>query len=275
VLPNFIGIGAYRSGTTWLYEVLRLHPEIFMSPEKETNFFSNTYEKGINWYKKFFKNLKNEKIIGEISPSYLDHELAAKRMKEIIPDAKLILSLRNPVEQIISRYFFLVARQMYNKTFEEALDENPDLIEYALYYKHIQRFLRYFSRDQILILIYDDLIIDERAFLKEIYRFMGVNNNFFPPKINEKILTSRYPKIRTIETAVVILSKVLRKFRLYSFVDGLKTLGIDKVIKKWNTKDTKILDRIDLKTRDRLNAIFEEDKKMLSTFIERDLSFWN
>jgi hypothetical protein len=108
IFPDFVGIGAQRCGTTWLYEMLKSHPQIRMSTEKELNFFNVNYHRGIEWYQKFFIGTPSHMICGEYSPRYLANKNTPKRIKQTIPGAKLLVSLRNPVEQVFSRYNYKV-----------------------------------------------------------------------------------------------------------------------------------------------------------------------
>jgi hypothetical protein len=275
MLPNLVGIGAQRSGTTWIYQILKSHPDVFMSQEKELNFFDNLFDKGVDWYERFFRKSNQEKIIGEFSPTYLAHELVPQRMKEIVPEAKLIVSLRNPVDQIFSRYCYMVSRQLYDKPFDVALGEKKFLMEEAFYYNHITRFLEYFDRIQILILIYEDLTRDALSFLNQIYSFLEIDKTYIPPNVNERIHFTRMPRSQYIETSVVMIRKGLKKMRLFSLIEELKKTNIVNRMRDLNTTRVGAFGKMDPKTRSRLNNIFAEDKEMLSALLSRDLSFWN
>jgi len=95
-LPNFIVIGPGRSGTTWLYNALREHPEIGMASTKETCYFDAFYHKGLGWYADFFKSYNGRKAIGEVSNTYIFSPLAARRIAELNPNIRIISPLRNP-----------------------------------------------------------------------------------------------------------------------------------------------------------------------------------
>jgi len=245
-----------------------------MSREKEVNFFSEHYDKGVLWYSKFFEKRRKEEIAGEFSPRYLSHAMAPHRIKETVPDAKLIVCLRNPVDQLFSRYHYMVARQMYSKSFEAVLEDKPHLIKGAFYYKHLSRYMEYFSPDRICVLIYDDLKAEPGAFLKGIFNFLSVRAGILPSRLNEKIHHTRIPRSRLMEANLVVARKILRKMRLLPVVDALKARCLDKTIKRVNTRKNGSFKEMDPKTRERLNDIFAEDKEKLSELIGRDLSFW-
>ncbi|OGL44898.1 MAG: hypothetical protein A2W05_06500 [Candidatus Schekmanbacteria bacterium RBG_16_38_10] len=274
MLPDFIGIGAPRCGTTWIYEMLKQHPHVFMSPEKEINFFNNSFDKGIEWYKKFFLNGSERAIVGEFSPLYLANEIVPQRIKQVLPNVKLIVSLRNPIEQALSRYRYMVMRQMYNKTFEEALKEQLHILNEALYYQHLEQYLKYFEKSQMLILVYEDLEKDPHNFLMNIYDFLGLDNSFMPSNINEKIHITRTPRVKSFERTIVLTRMLLRKLGLSSFAEMVKKTGIVDKIKKLNTADERLSGDVGSDTRTQLNRIFAKDKAKLSELLGRDLSFW-
>lgn len=275
MLPDFVGIGAPRSGTTWIYEMLKRHPQVCMSSEKELNFFNNAYQKGAGWYERFFNPCDQNKTVGEFSPSYLADERVPERMKALVPEAKLVISLRNPVKQIFSRYCYMVSRQLYNKPFDCALKENSHLIEQAFYFQHITRFLKYYDRSQLLILIYEDLERDPHSFLREIYSFLKIDSTYVPSNFAERIHFTRMPRSRYLEACVVMIRKGLRVLRLFSLVALLKESNIVNMIRSLNTKRAVTFENVDPKTRSELNDIFAQEKKMLSALLDRKLSVWS
>ncbi len=274
MLPDFIGIGAPRSGTTWIYEMLKNHPRICMSKEKEINFFNTYYDKGVEWYEKFFDKCPAGSLVGEFSPSYLANGLAPGRIKELLPDVKLIISLRNPVEQVYSRYLYIVNRNMYNNTFEEALNEKPHILEGAYYYKHISRYLEYFDRRRILVLVYEDLTKDAKSFLETIYEFLEIDASFMPSTVNRRVHSTVNPKVRFVEMGMVITRSAIRKAGLYSLAEGLKKTGLIDKIRQYNMAHNDDSRKIAPATRSRLNQLFAEDKKKLSMLLDRELASW-
>ena len=203
VLPNFIIIGAARSGTTTLYNWLQAHPDVYLpvSARPEPHFFlkSLEYKKGISYYSDhYFSAWKGQKAIGEKSTSYLYRAtIVAPRLKEILPDVKLIALLRNPVDRAYSSYWFTVNEGLETLTFEEALDrenerlENPKLlfwdevrpfayIDRGHYLPQIKTFLEYFPRRSIFIGLFDELIENPSKLFREILRFLELDENFTP-----------------------------------------------------------------------------------------------
>lgn len=182
-LPTFIGIGAPKTATTFLDKCLKEHPEIFMPLSKEPHFFGSAFHHGVDEYLRFFEGAENYECRGEISTSYFHHPDAPVRIKELLPDVKIILSVRNPLEQVYSLYWQSKRHNFYQSTdndinlsFSEALDKYPDcLLEPARYYTHLLRWLESFSKDQIFILFYDDVKSDSKKALSDVYNFLGVS----------------------------------------------------------------------------------------------------
>jgi hypothetical protein len=193
MLPNFIGIGAPKSGTTWLFKCLDEHPEIFITPVKETLFFDYPYhESKIPEYEAYFSDAAGAVAVGEISTNYLTSQQAPERIRRHIPNVRLFVSLRNPLDQIYSHYWHLSRQNFHSSdrrrwSFEEALEKyEKRLIEPALYSHHLQRWLQYFERSQLLIIFYDDICKQPEEVIKKIYSFLEVERTFVPVKVNQK-----------------------------------------------------------------------------------------
>ena len=206
-LPNFLIIGSAKAGTTSLYVYLMQHPEIYMSPVKETHFFSFDNEskmtKGpgdpiykaitdVNDYQALFNDVRDEKAIGEASTSYLYRPEAPGRIHEMLPDVKLIAILRNPVDRAFSAYMHVVRDERETaENFEKALalEENRKAANWdpiwhftsvGHYYEQLERYFKVFKRDQIKIYLYEDLNLNKDNLLKDIFNFLGVNPDFSP-----------------------------------------------------------------------------------------------
>lgn len=195
-VPNLIIIGAQKSGTTSLHKYLGAHPEIQMSLEKELNFFiagrpgwGSTWHKGVGWYKTRFSS--NAKIRGESSPNYTAYPYiqgVPERMHLVIPGAKLIYILRDPIERIISHYVHSCGMGRENRTFPDALkniNDNNQYIARSKYYMQLKQFLEYYDESQILIITQDDLYGDRLETLKRVFRFLGVDDSFQSRKFNK------------------------------------------------------------------------------------------
>ena len=193
MLPNFIGIGAPKAGTTWLARCLAEHPQVYMAPVKETSFFRYEDPDGrLAEYEAHFAGAGEAVAVGEFTTSYLEHPRPAAAIRRILPDVRLLLSLRNPIDQVYSHYWHL-ARQNFHSgsqsascTFEEAIERHGDkMFAAARYHDHLQRWLTFFDRSQLLVLFYDDLRSQPDRALRETYSFLGVDANFVAPSTKE------------------------------------------------------------------------------------------
>jgi hypothetical protein len=183
--PDFIGIGAAKSGTTWLARNLGQHPDVFVPPRKEVSSFAyHDFDSAcIESYKKYFHSSPEFKVKGEFSTIYLQSKHAPSRIHELLPDVKLIVSLRNPIEQINSHYWHLRrqnfhqdARDSSSVGIEQAITEYPELlIEPARYFKHLSRWKKFFAPDQILVVFFDDIVKSPEWVLRTTWSFLGLD----------------------------------------------------------------------------------------------------
>ena len=196
--PNFMCIGAAKSATTSLFDILKQHPLISTSSFKEPHFFDNTenYKKGKEWYlDSYFSTAESTKAIGEFSPSYLSSPLSPKRILETFgPNIKLIVILRNPIDRAYSHYLH-TKRDEYEKfSFIDAVsNENDRLNEFnkindvisfsrfsyihqGRYSLHINNYLDYFSLDQFHFVLFNDFVNNREETIKQVLSFLGVDN---------------------------------------------------------------------------------------------------
>lgn len=215
MLPEFVVIGPGHCGTTSMFELyLRSNPNILPSKNKEIFYFDINYKKSLNWYKqffptiftKFFRSLRSKKTItGEATPNYFFHPFAAEKMKKVIPNVKIILMLRNPVNRTISNYRFHYLYGKQKLTFEKALERERELYEgeyekflkskdlekdvdttlsylaRSRYAEALERFLLYFDKKQILFLNSDEYFKNSIKEYNKILSFLGLP--YHEPKI--------------------------------------------------------------------------------------------
>lgn len=203
IKPNFLIAGAARSGSTSIYSYLKQHPEIYFCAIKEPNFFNIYFEMGQDWYLNLFYTQKkralfgklisihkipekvnhytNKKAIGEASVHYLNFPIAVKRIYDFNPEFKLIFILRNPIIRAFSAYKRYIQIKGEIDSFEKIIKGKYNqmkkyCLESGKYYTHINRFLNYFSMDQIHIIIFEDFISNPKKELLKICEFLGVNS---------------------------------------------------------------------------------------------------
>ena len=198
-LPDFAVIGGAKCGTTFFYHVLTLHPHVEPAAMKETHFFDRLFEEGVEWYRGCFPKPRRKDgrmtIAGDGTPGYLFDALAPQRMAEVVPEARLIALLRNPVERTLSAYHHRVRNGSERRTFEEAVDEAlkaeearrpgedradfPDemphgFLSNCVYVDHLMRWARFFPKEQILVLKSEDFFERPSETLKPVFDFLGL-----------------------------------------------------------------------------------------------------
>ncbi len=255
--PDFIGIGAGRSGTRWMTTCLYEHPEVGI-PMDEPSFFSRekNWARGYDWYESLFSKYSGKKVIGESSTSYFSHPETPERIFNRYPKIKLIVSLRNPVKRTFSQFINDIKSGIIPKEtfFLEALKINPDYINRSSYATNLRRYLNFFPKDQILILIYEDGLTDPGSFIRRVYEFIGVPANFRPVYLNKKVNEGRIPKFIWLDRLFINVSDFLRNNGLQGLWWMIKKSGLPTIIlKKVNTE----------KGGDREPILSEEEEKIV------------
>lgn len=182
-LPDFITIGSQKGGTTSLHYYLSLHPEIYVSREKELDFFieKRNWHKGVDWYSSNFDT--DAKLCGEVSPNYTYYPKfkdVARKIHSIVPETKLIYVLRDPVQRSVSEYLHMYTIGRENKDINEALKniESSPYISRSRYYMQLEQFLPYFPQSSFYFLTSEDLSRKTEETLQKLFRFLGADDCF-------------------------------------------------------------------------------------------------
>jgi hypothetical protein len=197
-LPDFLILGAQKAGTTALYAYLRWHPQITGPSFKEVSFFDRHYAKGERWYRAHLP-ARRRSLVGEASPSYLFHPLAPERVARMLPQARLIALLRNPVDRAFSHYQHEVALGREPLSFEDAIEQEDErmrgeverMLRDPTYFSHawwnytylargryagqLERWFAEFPREQLLVLLTDELAADTGGTYRRVLDFLGVD----------------------------------------------------------------------------------------------------
>ncbi|MBC8266552.1 MAG: sulfotransferase domain-containing protein [Flavobacteriales bacterium] len=222
---NFIGIGTQKAGTSWLAEAINEHPDIYIHPKKEAHFF-NREKFYINkfHYERTFKS-KKEKVIGEITPAYISEKKVAKRIFQYNSGVKLIAILRDPTERAVSQYKMEISRGTIENNsglwdeFERDLPRYGPMKERGLYKEQLDRFYKYFNKNQILIMKYKDLKENPISFIKTVFEFLEVESTFIPNCINTNIKHKK----DTSENLIIEKGDIEKVREYYSNYDSLLT----------------------------------------------------
>ncbi|MCB0125417.1 MAG: sulfotransferase [Caldilineaceae bacterium] len=264
MLPNFLGIGAPRAGTTWIARNLAQHPDVFIPHKKELHFFDANFEKGLPYYEAEFQGWHNEKAVGEITPKYLHHEDVANRIKATLPHAKLIVSLRNPIDRAYSSYWKSRASFPDEKltTFAERRKVLPDLIEAGLYHKHLERYFQNFPREQITVLLFDDIEARPDSVLRDLFAFLEVDPTFVPSTLHNKI------------NAGAAQGQMGRSKILEMLARTFGRLHMAKMSATLEAANSSELPPMSPEIRAELTEIYRQPNAILQEMLDRDLSVW-
>jgi hypothetical protein len=267
MLPNFIGIGAARSGSTWIFRNLAKHPQIYLSRIKETHFFSQHYERGLEFYESFFELAGTARAVGEVSPEYLhESSIVAPRIGKHLPNVKLIACLRNPVDRLYSKYWNARGRFPHRKdlAFEQKLKEQPQLLREGRYVDHLARYFDHFPREQILILLYDDLEENPREFLATLYRFLEVDDKFVTDFVEHRINAATAQRL------------VVKNRWFYWGAKALRRMDLHRAAEWLELRNAGAIPQLPLETRRWLtDTYYRQTNEELGALLGRDLSHWN
>ena len=303
LLPDFLVIGAGKSGTTSLDKYLNQHPQIFVPKVKEPNFFGyeNTKVEDLNGneadikhflrstttldkYLEIFKDAAPDQIKGETSNTYMYHHGAPERIKHYIPDVKLIAVLRQPANRLYSRFLHLAREnRLPSEEFSDCLDktsiwwERNDLIKEGFYYKNLAKYFALFPRENIKIYLYDEFQNNSEKILQEIYEFLGVDKNFKPDQ-SVRYNQSGFVKNKSLNKVIGqggIISQYMRRLLPKVLLDKIK--GNLTLKRRINNLRGKNLSRpaLDPAIKQFLTfEVYHDDIKRLQDLIGKDLSHW-
>ncbi|HEY1758336.1 MAG TPA: sulfotransferase domain-containing protein [Bryobacteraceae bacterium] len=310
--PTFFIAGAPKAGTTSFYHQMDQHPQIYMSPIKEPCYFASElrienfneelrprlrreseslreYLRGPMTLKRFggpvaewedylllFRNVRKEVAIGEASVSYLWSQTAAKNIAARIPDAKIILILRDPVDRAFSQYLQAVSSGLVHSSFREEIIANMNsrsgkfgvlnpFLEFGNYGAQVQRFLDVFSQDNVLIHIYEEMRTNPPDAMAETFRFLGVSAEFASAS-SARFMEPRVPRLMSAGYR-------LKKRGIWQSASRLIPERMRPALRRVIHRPRGSL-MVDPKDRAYLRSHYREDILKLEQLLNRDLHFW-
>jgi len=234
--PDFLVLGVQKAGTTWLYDQFLNHPEIFVPPlRKEIHFFDQFYYKGPEWYLSFFSKMETSscKMCGEITPKYFYDKTVPKKIFDLFSDVKFIVILRDPINRFYSQY-----RMEYSQGNTDLSPllfgfNNPESLERGLYSAQLENYLKYFSLNNFLFLVYEEIFSDINSTisaLSTVAHFLNVNPDLFAEDLIFKKkgseVSSGRPKYIKLYKFARYLRKYIMKYDMDYIVNFLKKYGL-------------------------------------------------
>lgn len=261
---TFIVAGCQRCGTTWLDAALREHPQIYLPSQKQTYYFDRHFERGDAWYLENFAGVgEDHTAAGEVATGYSLLE-AIPRLAALLPHVKIIMAMRNPTERASSFYESRRGEQGW-KNFTQARAEDPEIIERGRYIEQIEALLDHYPRERLLLVFYDDLATDERAYYRSVLEFLGVDPNFETTRFGRRVNAAMFPQLRVKLKSVGLgpLVKIASRGPLGDFV------------RTRNKKKGGSGDKIGQAERAELVEYYRPFNARLAAFAHRDLSAWD
>ena len=294
-LPNFLIVGAAKSGTSSLYEYLAQHPDIYLCPVKEPCYFSDGNPSLVRTdqeYEALFDGRTSEKAVGEASASYLHDPEAPGKIKALLDGVKIIIILRNPVNRAYSQWGQIFYQLGYEKlSFENALEAEADRISQGkfgetspfyygfyryfhagLYHEQVKRYIDTFDRERVQVHIFEEFIKDPIKSCKEIFMFIGVDPDFRP--VTEKHNPAAAFRVGILHKLLLSPPSFLVQF--YQALPMRSKLFIYNMARSIFRMNLQEVSRPPMKkhVRDRLMERYRENIEQLENVLGRDLSIW-
>jgi Sulfotransferase domain len=269
-LPTFLVIGAQKSATTSLVHYLGGHPDVFALTE-EVHFFDRFHDRGVDWYRQHFAGAERALAVGESTPNYMYFRDAPRRMAALVPDARLIAMLRNPIDRAYSHYWHNRTRGIEPLDFDDALAAEVErlaasaddrdrgrfgYVDRGKYLQQLKRVREHFDSKALSVILTDDLERDRTGTVAALYRLLGVNDAVIPSNIDRtknRYMTFRSQRLRGP------LRRLPRPLR--------------KVAARLNVRYAPYPPMAD-DARKRLVEEFREEIQALGRWLDRDLSSW-
>lgn len=285
VWPNLFIVGATKAGSTSLYHYLKNIPGIYMSPIKEPHFFAEmTHNNPVRSriddkekYLRLFDQVRDEKIIGEASVSYLHDLNAPRRIHQRVPDSRIIISVRDPVERAFSHYLQFkregFAKSSFLQTIKNELPKKLDFgrlgqtVWFGLYYESVKRYLDIFGSKQVKILIFEEFVEDGKKTLDGILKFLDINYSLddFKAEVYNAAYTSRGQVSQFISTR-----KLVHKIANNLLSDSTRKFLREKLLEKKQEKP-----KMDYESRKMLIKFYKDDVLKLQTLLGRKIPWKN
>lgn len=296
ILPNFLIIGVAKAGTTALYHLLVAHPQVFMSPVKEPQFFhfEGASPEAVRYrnkvtittlaaYHALFDGVRDELAIGEASPSYIHSSTAPDRIRHHIPQARLVVMLRQPVERAYSQYAMMMhTGNLPYRPFEDVFREMIPVVDtwgempkrcfgfgHSFYHDNLQRYYQRFDTAQIRVYLYDDFIAQPATVLRDLYGFLGIDATFEQPVERRYNVSSGMPRIPSVHALV------MKPNPIKAMAQQVVPKGIRRRLAGWIHGALRT-PKAALSPEDRqaFTEVYREDILKTQDLIGQDLSHW-
>ncbi len=275
---NFIGIGAQKCASSWVHDILADHPQVAVPRLKEVDFFTYRFENGYRWYEHAVAAREDAVAVGENSPSYMSEPAAPDRVFAYRPDMKIVVSLRDPVERVLSQHRHMVGLGRIPSTdlsLEAALATNPTYVDQSFYYRHLRRWTDLFGIERVHVILMEDIRADAAKVARDLYAFLGVTTDHAPALLRQVSNPSYVPRNRGLEDGVRSVHRNLLAMGAGPVWRLLGDSGLRRIYRAVNRKTTTdVIPEPQAETLEKLRILFADDVAQLSQLLPRDLSAW-
>ncbi len=257
---DFVFIGPQRTGTSWIDVTLRNHDSLCLPyGVKETMYFDHDHDE-LDTYWQYFSKAKNFQLLGEVAPTYFDSKKACNRIHDLNPDCKIIVTIRNPVDRAFSLYCHHLAKGRVSKSFLEAVNENPRILESGKYSEWLPLWEKTFGKENIYLIKIEDIDLNPQKTIDEVLDFLGVHHMRLPAISQQPIGQATLPRFKLLAKIMSKLVIFFRKRRWHLIPEIGKKIGLKKVFKG---------------AEDALPKMTREEHEFLKEYFDRDLQYLN
>jgi len=267
-LPDFVIVGAAKAATTWVANQLRARPDVFI-PGPEPHYFSREYDRGDKWYRSWFEESHPDQLVGEKSADYLADPMVAERIAKLLPEARIVVQLRNPVDRAYSDYCMLFRRGTVNGEIQRFLgsqaNSQPRFLNDGLYNQHLRRFLDYFPAANVKIILYEDIRAMPEEVVHDVNSFLGL------PDLGSDLQLVERANVKDAPLLPLAMRRTLAPAK--RFVAPLRSKHWFKAIHGALAKEVPY-PALSHDLKQSMRNFYAKDVQGLGSLLQRDLSHW-
>lgn len=275
MFPTFLGIGAPKAGTTWLYGLLDAHPDVVMSQHrKEIHYFDLHFDRGPDWYEGFFPGRPDPSpsAIGEFTPHYLYGSEVPERISSLPSIDRFIVIIRNPVDRAFSHFRFRRRQDNQRQSFEEFLAREPNALGWGHYGRHLARWYDHFGPERLLVLVFEEAFRHPTTTASALAEHLGLDPGGFRSTPATGVNEAFSPRHKGLYAGAVRRARWLRRHDLDLLITLAKRTGLTTAVKRPVAGEAD--DVVAPELRRRLWDDFEADVAHLEVLTGIDLSAW-
>lgn len=267
---DFLYVGPQRTSSSWLHKYLEPHPElVFPKNIKETTFLDRWYDKGWDWYWAHFDEPADGQLVGEIAPTCIDILEIIDRVRHF-DNLKVIIGVRDPVERTFSTFRHYRSRGYVKDDFFESLKKIPRIETSGQYAKYCPVWEQAFGRDNVLYLVYDDVVQDPQGAFDQVTDFLAIERLKLGEESLKPFGAAKKPPSALLVKVCSLASRYMRSARLNFVVEFSKKIGVSRLIRGGDMGEEKIPDDV----QKYLVDLHQPDRDYLEHRLERRFDAW-